>query len=82
MARLASITKIFLSTGQNDRAEKCIELASRLYESGGSELRNAVANVYLYTLTLYIEVRRLGSKNLLTPALLNEYRQQVAACGD
>ncbi len=81
MQRLAAITKNFIAEGKMEKAKKCISLASKIFENGSTEAKTAVSSVYLFSISIYMEVKHLSRTNLLTPTLLKEYQKQINTSG-
>jgi hypothetical protein len=78
---LADLTKNILIQGDFKRAQKCFQLAEKILKQGNAEMRNAVVNVYLYSVTSFMEVRCIKVSGLLGGELLTEYYKQVNTSG-
>jgi hypothetical protein len=81
MQRFADLTKLLISTGNISRAKKCIDYAEKLFTSGNNEIKNAISNVYVFSITSFMELHNCSVKNLLPGSLKSEYSKQVNACG-
>ena len=87
MQHLADITKNCIVQRNFKQAKKCFGIADRLLRTGGAQVRNAVENVYLYSVTIWLE----GNMNwdaqnqilsLMPASLQAEYYLQVNTTGD
>ncbi len=84
MHRFADITKTFILQGNIKRAEKCLRIANTLFTSGNFIIKNAVANVYIYSLSQVFDSRtELSNKamEILPFSLRKEYEEQVNSLG-
>ena len=77
--RLAGKTAII--TGNINRAKKCLALAERLFETGSNETKNAISNVYIFSVSSFMEVRHCNISHLFPQSLKAEYIKQVNASG-
>lgn len=77
----ADVTKLFLAFGNIHRAKKCLQRAEEIFVNGTAEVKNAISNVYLYSVSTYLELHRCNIKELLPNNLRNEYYKQVNASG-
>ena len=80
-ARFAGITKAFIISGNIQRAKKCLDVAEKLFVSGSSETKTAISNVYLYSVTAFMEMHKCSIQNLFPTSLEAEYRSQINAIG-
>ena len=53
--RFAEITKKFIVSGNISRAKKCLALAGRLFATGSNETKSAISNVYVYSVSIFME---------------------------
>lgn len=81
MQRLAEVTKSCIVQGNIERAKKCISAAEHLYNNGTTEIKNAISNVFLFSLTTFMEMHHCSIKNLLPASLINEYKKQINSPG-
>ena len=79
--RFAEITKTAIITGNINRAKKCLALAERLFETGSNETKNAISNVYVFSVSSFMEVRNCTISNLFPKALKAEYIKQINTSG-
>ena len=81
MERFAWLTMQALQEGNAMGVKRCLGVAERLLVGGSLEVRNAVANGYLYTVSTFMEARRMALNGVLPPSLLREYERQINAHG-
>ena len=81
MQRFAEITKTSIIKGNIKRAKKCLELVENLFESGSNELKNAITNVYIYSLSSFMEIHHCTIKDLFPKSLRMEYIKQINTSG-
>nr|WP_315157012.1 hypothetical protein [uncultured Flavobacterium sp.] len=79
--RFAEITKTAIITGNINRAKKCLAMAERLFETGSSETKNAISNVYVFSVSSFMELRHCSISNLFPKSLKAEYIKQINAPG-
>lgn len=79
--RFADITKRAIISGNVARAKKFLCYAEQLLATGSNETRIAVANVYVYSVSSFMELRNCSIANLFPPSLRKEYLKQVNASG-
>ncbi|ESU28250.1 hypothetical protein FLJC2902T_15970 [Flavobacterium limnosediminis JC2902] len=81
MERLASITISSLQLGKKARTKRCLALADELLSKGNEEMKNAITNVYLYSVSHYLELNRYPISKMLPVTLRNEYVKQINTSG-
>lgn len=84
MQRFADITIVFLLEGNQKRAARCLRIADKLFTSGNIIIKNAVANVFVYSLSRVLDRRDEVSKmafEILPLSLRREYDFQVNSLG-
>jgi hypothetical protein len=79
--RFAEITKTAIITGNIIRAKKCLTLAEKLFETGSQETRNAISNVYVFSVSTFMELHHCTISNLFPKALKAEYIRQINTSG-
>jgi len=79
--RFAEITKNAIISGNISRAKKCLEKAEQLFESGTNETRSIISNVYVYSVSTFMEIRKCSISNLFPKNLRSEYLKQINATG-
>lgn len=77
--RFAEITKKAIISGNISRAKKCLAVAEQLFDTGSSETRNVISNVYVYSVSIFMELRHCNVSNLLPKSLKAEYIKQINA---
>lgn len=75
--RFAEITKKLIRSGNINRAKKCLAFAERLFITGSSETKNAIATVYVLSVSSFVTVCHCTISNLLPQTLKTEYFQQL-----
>ncbi|MEW5675476.1 hypothetical protein ABGT15_04115 [Flavobacterium enshiense] len=81
MERFAEVTINSLKLGKMVRAKRCLELANDVFQKGNSEVKNAISNVYLYSVSHYLELNHFAMKQLLPIELHKEYVKQINTSG-
>ncbi|NDP28641.1 MAG: hypothetical protein GZ087_14655 [Flavobacterium sp.] len=79
--RFAEITKRAIITGNIIRAKKCLILAEKLFETGNQETRNAISNVYVFSVSSFMELKNCSISNLFPKALKTEYIKPINTTG-
>ncbi len=79
--RLADITKQLIVNGNVKRAQYFLQKAETLFTTGTPEIKSAISNVYLFSLSSFMEIRSCNIKGLLPDRLLAEYYRQINASG-
>lgn len=79
--RFAEITKNAIITGNIARARKCLDKAGQLFEMGSSETKNVISNVYVYSVSTFMEIRHCSISNLFPQNLKTEYLKQINTGG-
>lgn len=80
-SQFAEITKNLIRIGHIRRAKKCLDMAELLFTTGSNETKNAIGNIYLNSVSTFMELRNATVSNLFPPALKKEYVTQVNASG-
>lgn len=81
MHRFANVTKTCIITGNIIRAKKCLSVAETLWKNGTNAVKLAVANVFIFSLTSFMEVHHCNIKQLFPVELFSEYYNQVSNSG-
>lgn len=77
--RFADITKKAIISGNISRAKKLLNIAENLLETGSTETKNVISNVYVYSVSTFLELRHCSISNLFPKALRAEYIKQINA---
>ena len=81
MERFAEVTINSLKLGKMVRAKRCFALAEELFQKGNAEVKNAISNVYLYSVSHYLELNHLTTRQILPVGLYKEYVKQINTSG-
>lgn len=79
--KYADLTKELIISGNIRRVKRCFQLAEKLLSVGTAEMKNAVTNVYLFSISSFMETHHCNIKGMLTEKLHQEYKKQVNASG-
>jgi hypothetical protein len=79
--RFAEITKILVMTGNIKRLKTCLQKAEDFFNNGTSEIKNAISNVYVFSVSSFMEIHHYSVKELFPQALQKEYYKQINASG-
>ena len=79
--RFAEITKAAIISGNIVRAKKCLALAERLFATGSYETKNAISNVYVFSVSTFMELHHCTISNLFPETLKAEYLKQINSSG-
>ncbi len=81
MQRFANVTQTLILQGNLKRAKKCLQVAENTFNKGNTEIKNAITNVYLFSVSTFMEIHHYSIKTLLPNSLQNEYYKQVKGSG-
>lgn len=81
MQRFADITKTLIMQGNIGRAKRCLKIAENFFNEGTSEIKNAVVNVYVFSISTFMEIHHCNIKNLFPESLNNIYKNQILTSG-
>lgn len=81
LQRFADVTKRLIVTGNIIRAKRCLGVAEELYSTGNNEIRNAITNVYLFSVSSFLELHKCSIRNLFPSMLKEAYMKQVSCSG-
>lgn len=81
MSHLADLTKDYLIKGNSKRVNDCLAIAEHQLRTGTMEMKNAVANGFLFSLTCFLECHRAAFRIVLPDLLEREYTRQINSCG-
>ncbi len=79
--RLAEITKRFIIYGNIIRAKKCLAIADQLLLNETNETKNAISNVYVFSVSTFFELRHCSISDLFPQNLKLEYIKQINSSG-
>jgi hypothetical protein len=81
MERFADITQTYIIQGNLTRAKKCLGIAENIFLKGNREIKTAITNVYVYSVSSFMELHHCSIRNLFPQYLQNEYYKQVNTFG-
>lgn len=81
MQRFANMTKVFIIRGELHRARRCLKIAEELLSKGSLEVRCAVTNVFIYSVSSFMECHHYSIKRFFPKSLQTEYYKQVYTSG-
>ena len=81
MQRFATVTQTLIMQGNIQRAKHCLQIAENIYNGSTAEIKNAIANTYVFSVSTFLEIHHCSIKNLLPKSLQNEYYKQVNTSG-
>lgn len=80
--QFAEITKNLIRNGNIPRAKKCLAVSEKLLSGGSAETKSVIANIYVFSVSTFIEIHHhYKVSHLLPECLLQEYRKQIYAQG-
>jgi len=80
-AQFAEITKYCIRQGNITRAKRCLDVAGLLFTTGSAETKNAIGNIYVFSVSTFMELRSCTVANLFPPVLRREYISQINTPG-
>ena len=81
MSHLAELTKDYLIKGNLKRVNDCLAIAEHQLRTGTVEMKNAVANGFVFSVTCFMECHRTAFRLVLPELLAREYRRQINSSG-
>lgn len=79
--KFADITKELIITGNISRAKKCLEVAEKLLLTGTAETKGVISNVYVFSVSSFMEIHHCSIANLFPASLRQEYIKQINTSG-
>lgn len=79
--QFAEITKNLIRKGNIIRVKKCLSVAEQLLITGNSETKNVITNIYLFSVSSFIEIHNCSIANLFPQTLRKEYIRQINISG-
>ena len=80
----AHFTRSLIGAGNLQTAKLCLNLAEELVQKGNNTVKNAIENVFLYTLSPLLDKGDACSaslKSMMGGELMKEYQRQLATGG-
>ncbi|MFA6150141.1 MAG: hypothetical protein WC716_02395 [Chitinophagaceae bacterium] len=81
MQRLVNITENFLLSGNIVRAKRCFTIAEELLSRGSAEMKCAVSNVFVYSVSSFMEFHHFKISTFFPQTLQKEYYSQIYCSG-
>ncbi len=84
MECFVGFTKQLINTGKINTVKQCFNLAEKMLEEGNNTVKNAIENVYVYSLGTFVELSVSTAyqlKEFFNGSLKKEYIRQVMASG-
>lgn len=78
--RFAALTKRMMELGKTERIAKCLMRADLLLVSGNQQVKNAISNVFLISLSNFLETHYESGRKMIQSFpehLRSEYNRQV-----
>lgn len=80
--RLAEITNDCLRQKRLSRINKCFAIAEKHLTEGNTAVKNAISNIFLFSVSTFVEIHhQYKVKQLLPENLLTEYKKQINTSG-
>jgi hypothetical protein len=79
--RLAEVTKKLIQHGHIKLARRCLQEVENIFRYGNAEIRNVISNIYVYSVSSFMELHSYRINELLPQNLQKEYYKQVNASG-
>ena len=79
--KFADLTTALIIKGNIIRAKKCLAVAEKLLLNGTAETKSAISNVYVFSVSTFMEVHHCSIANLFPATLRAEYIKQVNTSG-
>ncbi len=80
--RLAEITKDCLRQKRLSRINKCFAIAEKHLTEGNTAVKNAISNIFLFSVSTFVEIHHQYKVTQLLPEnLLTEYKKQINTSG-
>jgi hypothetical protein len=79
--QFAEITKSLIRKGNIIRVKKCLNVAEQLLITGNTETKNVISNIYLFSVSTFMEIHNCSISNLFPKSLKAEYIKQINASG-
>lgn len=79
--RFADLTKTLIMSGNIQRAKQCLQKAEHIFNHGTLEVKNAITNVYVFSVSTFLELHHCNIRNLFPKSLQLEYQKQINNSG-
>jgi hypothetical protein len=84
MECFVDFTKLLICKGNLREVKHCFSVAEKMLENGNNTVKNAIENVYVYSLGTVVALSTLKTnhlKEIFNGSLRKEYNKQVCASG-
>jgi hypothetical protein len=81
MQRFAELTKELIRKGNISRAKNCLNKAEEIYGKGTAEIKNAIINVYVFSVSTFLEIHHCRIADFFPKSLQAAYYEQVNTSG-
>ncbi|HRI33202.1 MAG TPA: hypothetical protein PLD02_05580 [Saprospiraceae bacterium] len=75
--RFANLTKELIVSGNNRITKNCLHKAEYLFVIGTNEMKNAIVNVYVFSVTNFMELHHTNIPHFLQKTLNSEYQKLI-----
>lgn len=79
--RFADLTKTLIMSGNIQRAKQCLQKAENIFNNGTAEVKNAITNVYVFSISTFMDLHHCNIRNLFPESLQLEYQKQINSSG-
>lgn len=79
--QFAEITKNLIRKGNILRVKKCLSVAEQLLVTGNVETKNVISNIYVFSVSTFMEMHNCSIANLFPQSLRKEYISQINTSG-
>ena len=81
MQLFADLTKQSICKNDWIRTRKYLSAAGELFIKGTSEIKSAIATVYVFSVSSFLEIQKINIQSLFPDCLYKEYQKQVHSLG-
>ncbi|MBK9222807.1 MAG: hypothetical protein IPO16_11915 [Saprospiraceae bacterium] len=79
--RLADVTNWLIQKGNIKKARRYLQITEDIFNKGTSEVKNAISNIYVFSVSSFMEIQHCMFTNLFPESLHSEYQKQIHASG-
>jgi hypothetical protein len=79
MHKLANITKLCVLEKQMGKAKNYLAYVERMYNQGDIRTKNIITNIYVFSVSSFLEIRSYNMREVFPKCLCDEYYKQVNA---
>ncbi len=81
MQKLAKLTKSCFLQNRHEHAKSYLDIAEQIYQAGDTRTKNLVSNIFVFSISTFLEIHNYCLSDILPQSLFKEYRNQVNASG-